>query len=187
MQRTFQILVVLVLSVVLVGGVVACAEKSPEEKIAGLRARYTATLNGFFVKEKPAEMPVETLEEGEPVAVESAALEEDVAADEAEGEGVSVEPELKDVLLDFVVRQDSAEKLSGITVEISQADASGAEKAHWRHWVDTSQLEKGPGLQYSHTLEGIDYQEGDGFNVSVRQIIPADELSEYREFDPAGN
>lgn len=186
MARIAVNFLVMALSITLIGGVVACAEKSPEERVASLRAKYTASLNGFFVKEEPMPMDSEEVVEGESVETDMPApVEESTAGDDVDPI-MEIPDTGKDVLLDFVVRQDSAEKLPGITVEISQADAQGVEKGHWRHWIDTSELEKGPGLQFSHTLEGIDYEEGDGFNVSIRQVIPPEEMSEYREFQQAG-
>ncbi len=136
----------------------ACAAPSPEERVAAIRSRYHAELNpgGFSVRQTP------------------------LAG--AEGEAGRVRT---DVLLDLQVWHESAEKLPGVTVDIAMQDPGGREKGHWRVWTDTSRLEKGPGMQISHVLEDVPYQEGDGFYAELRRDIPAEERGEYREFSVA--
>jgi len=36
--------------------------------------------------------------------------------------------------------------------------------------------------QFTHILEDVSYEEGDGFFAEVRQGIPEEEWSEYKEF-----
>jgi hypothetical protein len=164
---------------------VGCAKKSPEEQVAELRAGYEAELNGFIVKSEPVAAP-EPMTEG---GAEEAAPEAAGAAAEGEGglETPDVEelPVTSDVVLDIVVRTKNDEQLPGITLDVSQASAQGAEKNHWRIWVETSSLRKGPGTQISHVLEDVDYEQGDGFFVEVRQPVPPAERGEYKEFSPS--
>jgi hypothetical protein len=100
---------------------------------------------------------------------------------EDEGQ-VATSPESSDVLLDIVVQHDSREKLPGITLEVGLVDPEKREKEHYRIWVDTSQIERGPGAQVTYLLEGVPYQEGDAFFVEVRAEVPPAERGLYREF-----
>lgn len=160
---------------------VACA---PQD-VNSLRGNYSAELNSFVVQEQPAAVfdDVQTVEgdEGE----EAAGGEE---ADEPEGDGEEADtqpsvPPSKNVLLDISLRHEGAGKLPGVTLDVSQADASGEEKDHWRVYVETADLavEK----QITHTLENVDYTEGDGFHVEVRSHVPPEERDEYQEYSQA--
>ena len=178
-------------------GLVACEQPTHEERVAELRGRYDAELNGFAVREVPAVVDVETVTPGEgegaPAADEAAeeVMEEDagvvdVAGEEGEaGEGEEMAEEVpmqKDVILDIVVRHDAPEMLPGLTLDVSHADAQEVEKEHYRIWVDTATLAKGESLQVNETLEDVDFQEGDRFFVEVRRDVPPAERSEYREY-----
>jgi hypothetical protein len=142
------------------------------------------------VRQEPAPEP-------EPPVAESAvgAAAETVAAPEAgveagiesgveeDGKGLVAPAEVtSDVVLDIVVRHDSREKLPGITVEVELADGARREKEHYRVWIDTPRIERGPGAQVSYVLEDVPYVEGDAFFVEVRSPVPAAERGLYREF-----
>lgn len=179
--RRLIALPVLAIAVVLVGG---CPQRSPEEKVASQRGRYYAELNGFVVKQEPLiepELAAEAVEGEEEVATEP---EEGAEAEEAGITEIDLEPmpSESDIILDIVVRHDAFDKLPGITLDVSMVDSQKVEKGHWKVWVDTADLEKGPGKQVTHILEDVPYEEGDGLLVEVRQPVPPEELSEYREF-----
>lgn len=163
---------------------VACRQLSPEERVESLRAQYTAKLNSFYV-EPPAGAEMEEMEateEGEEAAAEEAAPE----GEEGEGEEMATEEAMpKNVVLDILVSTEAMEYLPGLTVDVYQADTSGNEKDHWRLWLDTSGVVRGPGAQITKVLEDVDYEEGDAFAVEVRQSIPPEERSEYRELEQA--
>ncbi len=163
---------------VLIAGLVlvlaGCEAKSPEEKVASLRARYKAQMNGFVVQEEPVVMEVAEVAADGPGAAPEAPAE-------------PLEPVVRQkVLLDILVQHDSNERLPGVTLDISMVDAAKNEKGHWRLWVDTSKLQKATKTQLSHVLEDVDYVEGDGFSVEVRHPVPPAERGEYKEFAPAG-
>ncbi|MDX1632737.1 MAG: hypothetical protein R3234_12780 [Thermoanaerobaculia bacterium] len=180
---------------------IGCEQKSHEERVSQLRSKYTAELNGFVVREIPEMVDVEVVDaedgEGEAEeAVEEAAEEaldreagvEDVTGEDQEA-GTDVVPEetleeevQKNVILDIMVRHTSSEMLPGITVDVSQADAEGNEKASYKIWVDTSDLPMGTPQQVNEILEDVDYEEGDGFFVEVRHPVPPEKRDEYREF-----
>lgn len=153
---------------------VSCA---PQD-VNTLRDNYSAELNSFVVQEQPAAVfdDVQTVEGDE----DGEAGDEQETGDGQEAETQPAVPPSKNVLLDISLRHEGAGKLSGVTLDISQADASGEEKDHWRVYVDTSGLavEK----QITHTLEDVDYTEGDGFHVEVRSHVPPEERDEYQEF-----
>ena len=156
----------------------ACVARSPEEKVAWLRSLYKATVNpgGFIVQEEP-------MEEAELAPEEALGALEGEAVEGEEGEEpVEATPVEQKILLDILIQHDSPEKLPGITVDISMVDASEQEKGHWRVWFDTSKIPKATPTQFTHILEGVAYEEGDGFNVEVRDDVPPEERSEYREF-----
>jgi hypothetical protein len=162
----------------------ACAQPSPQEQMAMTRARYEASMNGFLVDQQPIDIPPPPAEEetadGE---VEADATEvEESASGETTEQPVSLR---QSVLLDVVIRHESAEKLDGITVDITMADGE-RELQVWRAWFDTSAIEKGPGTQFSYTLEDVDYQPGYGFSADIRYPVPPEEISLYREFSGLG-
>jgi len=87
-----------------------------------------------------------------------------------------------EVVLDVTVEGQSRPPLPGITVDVSMVDASEAEKAHRRVWVDLAGA--GPdGAQVALTFDDLDYAPGDGFWVEVRVPVPDAERGEYREFE----
>jgi hypothetical protein len=155
-----------------------CAQKSPEEKVAELRSYYSARLNGFILEEEPlvAEVP-------DPDALAEVEEDvEDVLGEEAPtGPTGEVEVEQK-VRLDILIQHRSEERLPGITVDISMVDPDQVEKNHWRVWFDTSEVPKATVTQFTHILEDVGYEEGDGFFLEVRHPIPVEERGEYREF-----
>ena len=165
--------------ILLVGVLVSsCAPKSAEEKVAELRSFYSARLNGFILEEEPmiTEVPelaaIEVTDEGtEAVVVE----EEDIAP------MADIEVAQK-VRLDVLIQHRSHERLPGITVDISMVDSSQVEKGHWRVWFDTSEVVKATMTQFTHVLEDVGYEEGDGFFLEVRHPVPVEERGEYREF-----
>jgi hypothetical protein len=156
-----------------------CAEESPEDRVAKLRARYKAELNGFIVRAQP-------LEEffGGEMAGKEMAEEEGMELGPESGEEVAETPVQvrQDVLLDILLQHDSTERLDGVTLDIHMVDPSQREKGHWLLWVDTSTLEKATHIQFTHVLEDSPYEEGDGFAVEVRHPIPVEERGDYREF-----
>lgn len=168
---------VAVVAVLMLAG---CASKSPEEKVAQNRTRYTAELNGFFVRQEPV-APAMMDEEmaAEEAAEMTAAGDEGAEMAPPEAEPVSL---MQDVTLDILVRHDTFDKLPGITIDISMQDAAGQDKGHWTMWADTANLEKGNQLQLTEVLEDVPYEEGDGFFVQIRTPIPPDERGDYPEF-----
>ena len=173
-HRRFSVVVVFVLLLGLAGS--ACGPSSPADKIAQTRSLYSARMNGFVVEEEPIiEEPIEVIE----TPVEGAEIETVELQEQADFEPVAVSQR---VLLDILIQHDSNQKLPGITVEISMADPDGQEKNHWRAWFDTSDIEKANVTQFTHILEDVSYEEGDGFFVEVRHPVPEAERGEYKEF-----
>jgi hypothetical protein len=157
--------------------VAACASKTPAERVAESRSAYKATLNSFFVKETPLE-PVE-----EAMAGEAEAEDEAEAGAEAEDEMPMAVEVRKDAVLDVIVQHQTNDPLAGITLDISMVDGAQNELEHWQYWVDTTGLPKANQRPYSIVFEDVDYQEGYGFNVEVRQPVPESERGAYREFE----
>lgn len=155
-----------------------CAPKSPADKVAELRGHYSARLNGFLLEEEPlvTEVPeleaVEITDEGLVDGVEPGVVEEEMAAIEVR----------EKVRLDILIQHRSNENLPGITVDISMVDSAEKEKGHWRVWFDTSEVTKATVTQFTHILEDVGYEEGDGFFVEIRHPIPVEERGDYREF-----
>lgn len=174
----------------------ACAEQSPEERVTALRAEYEAELNSFQVIEEPlapapATAPVEEAAAAPP-GTEPTAGDEGIAPPigeaAAEPEPPAADPEVRqDVLLDIVVHNRSSDdRLPGLTLDVEQVDVQLEPKTSYRIWVDTSNIAPGAEGAVSHRLEDIDYVEGDGFNVQVRQTILPEQREEYRELSEAG-
>lgn len=170
-------------------GLAGCSQKSPEERVAELRRHYNAELNSFVIEETPLEPAPASAEEGlvgEGMAGEGMAGEEmegGMEGEEAMAEPVEVR---KDVVLDVLVQNRATEPLAGLTLDIGLVDADKNEKAHYRHWVDTSNLLKGRGESFVHRIEDVPYEDGDAFYVEIRTPVPAAERGEYQEFATAG-
>jgi hypothetical protein len=166
---------------------VACTPKSHQEQVTEMRAKYAADLNGFVLKSEPAA----TAEPAPPPAAAPGGEDEDGGGADATAatgpagpldDTIEELPVTSDVVLDILITNKNDDKLPGLTIDVSQVDAAKQEKGHWRIWVDTSQVGRGSGTQVSHVLEGVDYEEGDGFQVEVRGAVPAADQGEYREF-----
>ncbi len=164
----------------------ACFSKSPEERVAEVRSRYRATLNGFVVREEPI-VPAEETELGEGMVGETGAEKSPEISEVAiTEESFDPIPVIQTVMLDILVRHNSSDTVPGLTVDISMVDGSGVEKGHWRVWLDTSKVVKATPTQFTHILEGVGYEEGDGFAAEVRHPVPAAERGDYKEFSTAG-
>lgn len=184
MQKTPIWLLPAAVAAVLAG---ACSQPTPEERVAEMRANYEATLQNFVVREEP--MPgAEPLAE-DAGAVENgeaeAAAEEDAAGAEGEDGFEELVPVQQNIVLDILIRNENKENLPGLTLDVEQVDSGKQAKQHWHVWVDTSTIGRGPGTSITHTLEDVDYEAGDGFNVSVRAPVPPGERGDYREFAEA--
>ncbi len=167
----------------------ACSPKSPEEKVAELRSYYTAKPVGFIVNARPVETVDPMLEVEAEVEGDGDAMEVDAeAADAEDGEDEMAAPvEIRqDVLIDILLQHDSSERLPLITLDISMVDPDQVEKGHWRIQVETADLPKATGSQFTHELVDIEYVEGDAFSVEVRHPVPAAERGEYPEFSNLG-
>jgi hypothetical protein len=175
-----SLLIVGVLSLALL--VSACSKPTPEERVTEARSKYVALLNGFVVQQRPIESaPEGPMAEAVEGGAESEAAEVESPGDEG-GESWEEAVDLsQDVLLDIVIRHDSFEKLDWLTVDITMADGE-QELETWRAWFETGGIEKGPGVQFSHTLENIDYQPGFGFSAEVRTWVPPEDRAEYKEY-----
>jgi hypothetical protein len=170
----------------------ACAAQSPEERVAELRAGYTAELNSFQIHETPiapppvaATVPVEEATAGPPAAGPVVGDESSAVGDETTTAEPPPPAMRQDVLLDILIAHRGDETLPGLTLDVTQADAQQQEKASYRIWVDTSGIPAGSRGAVAHRLEDVDVAPGDGFHVEVRQAIPPEQRDQYRELDEA--
>lgn len=176
----------LLVSSILSVGLVGCAQLSPADQVEAARAQTSVELRSFAVREEPVEQPAEMEgEEDETAAEESSDAEsaDQESADEMADAGVPVSVEVD---LDLLVSSEADDPLDGITVEFEQVDVDRNPKDTRRLWLETPDLMRGVGAQYTLTVQDVDYVEGDGFSVTVRSPIPEAERSEYREFQGAG-
>lgn len=156
--------------------VVGCQPSSPLDRVEAQRAQYTAELQSFILEQQPVEAP-EASQETQPAAPVN-----DVAKPAGEEtEEVATEPEVQtNVVLDILISTEG-EPLPGISVDYEQVDAEHNVKDRRVLYIETPNLVTGVGVQVSSVVEDVDYQEGDGFNVSVRSPVPEAEQSKYRE------
>lgn len=198
MRKTSVLSLTLALAVAVTLLAGACAQPTPEERVAELRGNYEATLQNFVVREEPL---IDMAPEGEEAMAEEAPAEPAPGSDEpAEGEEIVEEvPVRQDVTLDILLRHSNHENLPGVTVEVAQmgegaademsweeVEASPHRKASWRVYLDTSTIGRGQGNSVVHTLEDVDGVEpGDKFVVTVRKPVPPGERGDYREFAEA--
>lgn len=185
MQRTLQALG-LILSLSLVAALACGGPTTPEERVAEQRAGYTATLGSFVINRVPLVEPegMADPEAGEEPAGEEPPADGAEASDEAALAAAPV-PVRQDAILDILVSRRSREPLPGLTVEIEQVDAAKNVKQKWRVYLDVSDVMRGPGTQVAYQLQDIDFVEGDGFRVEVREAVPPAERGEYRELEEA--
>ncbi len=152
-----------------------CAGKArPADRIEAVRALYRAEVTGFIV-ESPA-LP-------SPSPAPAAETVPSPSADEGSGLVAPATP-VSDIRLDLRLAHTPGDELSGLTLEVGLLDATGAEKEHYRIWVDAAGLGGGD-KRVSYRLEDVPYQEGDRFVASVRTPVPAAERSLYKEFPVA--
>lgn len=171
--------IVTALATLLLAAIAGCAPSSPEQEIAEIRSGYQVELNSWRALQPE---PVEpALDETAEAAEGAAAAAADAAADVVDEEEIETGPQQVDVLFDLVVFFRGRKSLDGITVDVTQADASKAEKAVYRQYIEVAGMVNGETRQVDFVLEGLELEEGDGFAVELVPGVPAD-LSEYREF-----
>ena len=191
---------VLVLALVALA-LTACAQKSPEERVAEARTKYSIRSTSFLPQEPAA--PVDAMDEGmmgdEMVDETSdgempadAATEDSVdgtmddadgdAMADAGGEGDGMATAKHEVLFDLIVQFDGNDPLPGVTVEITHADPFEKEKGSFRHYLETGPMVKSETKQLSFTVPDLDFVDGDLFSVDIRGHVPPEERGEYREF-----
>lgn len=191
-------------AVFLLTSFVACGPSTPAEKVTAKRQKYKVELVNFMVQEP--EMPAPPAMDGETDAddfVDAAAAEagdgslsetgedpEDMAPQGEMADGDAMEPMMvddgkRDVLLDLLLQSNTYEQLPGVTVDVTQADADSNEKAVFHVWLETAGMARGS-QPFTHTLEDVEWEEGDGFHVEIRSSVPESERGEYREYADAG-
>jgi hypothetical protein len=166
----------------------------PADRIETVRALYHAEVTGFVVERPagvaqaaaPAAAPAETAAIDSSAPADSAAVPETAPSptgDESTGL-VAPAAAAADVRLDVRLSHSPGEELSGLTLEVGLLDTAGAEKEHYRIWVDAAGMAGGE-KKVSYQLEDVPYVEGDRFVASVRSPVPAAERSLYKEFPVA--
>ena len=146
---------------------VACGpELTPEEEIDLARSHFEVQLTSWTVIQEPA--------------APDQSAEGEVSADSV-AEPIEV---VTEILLDILVSMDVDDPgLEGVTIDLTQVDSEMNEKARHTLWIEKPPTSRATGSQLARTLENVDYAPGDMFHVEVRVPVPADQRSEYREFD----
>lgn len=182
----------------------ACKQLTPEEQVAAKRAKYTVELNSWYAQVENASMeePIDEMgaggedgaAEGEDAAASDdadATAEQGMAEEMAEDMAMSG-PQPHTIVFDLLVLYDGrGEPLSGLTVKVTQAasaDPNAEEIDSWLQYLEMpSTMTKGVPEQIGFQLEGVPFEEGNVFAVSLVKNVPAEERSEYREFQEAGS
>ena len=189
-------------ALLIVTGLVACKQPTPEERVAAARAKYRVTLNTFVAQEPAMEEMTDDgmmdatdgMDEGEEMAMDDAdatSEDADMAADEMSDGDMAMDdaaasgPQPTDILLDLVVLFEGNDPLDGLTLDISQADPFEKEKATFRHYIEIPSMVKSETRQVSFVLEGVDYEVGDLFSVNLREYVAPEDRAAYREFAEA--
>ena len=204
--RAFSVVNLSFLMVLLLtASLVACGPGSPEEQVIQTRGQYSVQLNTWFPK-APEEPELEPLAEGEAAEGEAAEGEAaegeaaDVEAAEGEAaegeaaEGEAVEGEAAEgeaaeaapttIVFDVIVLFSGSDPLPGITVDFTQADADGNEKAAWREFLDIPSIVKAETKQIMVEAE-VDFVEGDQFSVQLLKYVDPANYGDYKEFAAA--
>ncbi|REJ73828.1 MAG: hypothetical protein DWQ36_08570 [Acidobacteria bacterium] len=175
----------------LIAVVLACQPADPVERVQQARSEYTVEAISFYVQEVPV---AGAMTDGEAGADTDAAAPADAGAADAEiapeadvaaAEEIPIETESV-LSLDILVSTTAPEPLDGITVELEHVGPDQQPKSSRQIWLDTTGVQKGVSATKTVRIEGIDYTEGDGFNVSIRAPVPAEEIATYREFEGVG-
>jgi len=187
----------LVLSLCLLALLVGCAQKSPEQRVAEARAKYTVDISAC-VPQAPAEAQAAPDEGTTDDDASSADLQTE-EGEQAQKEEVTDATEMADepleppapavttILCDVLVRYDGHDPLPGVTLDLSHVGADGTTKTSFREYVETAGLMRGDTRQVALTLEVPDFHEGDQISLDpIRADIPAAERSEYREYAESG-
>jgi hypothetical protein len=161
----------------------------PARQIERQRGHYSVKLTGWVVAQTPpapdpAALAGASLAEPAPSAAAPPAADGDAerGASESEAGLVAAPPAVSDIDLAFEIRHDSAQKLNGLTVEVTQGDGMGKEKAHYRVWLDTADVEPAVTVKRTYTLKEVPHQAGDVFTAALRRRVPRAEWSLYKEF-----
>lgn len=197
MRRFIPLLSAVVLLSLLV--LTGCQAGSPEDQVAAKRAQFTVTLNSWYAQVENKAMDEamdEMTAEGEGAEGEAAESEggdaEGEAGEEADMEdmdmGFFTGPQPHTIVFDLLVAYGGrGDALSGLTVKVTQADAAGEEKNAWLQTLELPKMTKGVPEQVGFQMEGILFEEGDVFAVTLNKAVPVEERSEYPEFQSAGS
>ncbi len=201
--RPLQV-IALAATLVLLLSIVACGPGSPEEKVTQTRGQYSVKLENWFpkVEEPDPYAETETIDEqGEALdeagEAEATATSGEVAMDgetEATGEGEEGDEEIAEaapegptpttIFFDLIVLFSGSEPLDGITVDVTHADASGAEKRTWRKYLETPGIVKSEARQIGFEEE-VHFEEGDVFSVQLLKYVDPANYGEYKEYTAA--
>ncbi len=166
----------------------ACTPADPIAAVAAARADYEVQLSGWIAR--PPEPPP-VVETPDPEAPADEAEGDPLDADQEGADPMEVEaveeadPRTITVLFDLLVLFSGSDPLPGLTVDITHADPSGAEKAVRQHYIEVANLARGSTNQVAIELDGWDLADGDAFSIDVRQVVSDAERSAYREFQEA--
>ncbi len=192
---------ILCLAAGLVLAVTGCKPQSPEAKVTAARSQFTVQLQNFTANLPPSEDDIDFTEE-EAMAGEAAMTAEaavtaetaEVAEETAEEAGDDPEvmdeemgPKVPEIILHLLVRFKGEEALPGITVEVTRQDPFGKEYQPTLHWIETAGMTKTDVQQVDLKFESPDFEEGDGFSVFLRSVLPPEERAGYREYAEAGS
>ena len=173
---------VVILALALVG-LVACAPGDPVAQVQKARADYEVALNGFYVEPPAAPEPEEeSAEEGD---AEAEPVEGEGEGESAEEAPLPVGPSILN--MDLLVSTTGDNTLEGITVELEHVDAAREVKSVRQVWLDTTGVSKGVSATKALKVEIDDFEPEDAFSVEIKVPVPAEEISNYREFDGVGS
>lgn len=182
----------------------ACQQLSPEEQVAAKRAEYTVKLNSWYpeVENESLEATEEAMDEadgegdmaaeGDEAGDEMAEGEsgDEMAGDDLAGDTAMAGPQPHTIVLDLLVLYNGrGEPLPGLTVKVTQvasADENAEEIGSWLQYLDMPPMTKGVSEQIGFQLEGVPFEQGNLFAVSLVKNVPAEERSQYREFQSTG-
>ena len=188
------------LAAMLVLATTGCQPQSPEAKVIATRAQYTVQLQNFSANLPPSVDDIDFTDEAamaaEEAATSSAVAEvaaeaaEATGEEAAEGEEITEEeigPQVPEIILHLLVRFKGTEALPGITVEVTRRDPFGKEHEPTLHWIETAGMTKSDVEQVDLAFEAPDFEEGDGYSVFLRSVVPPEDYGKYREFAEAGS
>lgn len=184
-SRALPILLPALALLPILASLVAC-HRDPQEKILALRSRYTVETRGWQIREAnplaaAGGAGTALSERAEETDAMSAAIDGEDPAETPVEPSAPAGPRRVEVAFEVNVTRRGAESLPGITLDVVQSDAFRQVKKVYRHYLELPEAAGGEGRNLAFAVLADGFVDGDVFALALREEVPPEERSEYRE------